>query len=154
MTDAPPEAQRVFSLEEANQRLPLVKAIVRDIVDLFGDLHERRQALNDLRQERSLDDSGIDAMERGLEVDIERLENFVHELAELGVELKDPLVGLVDFQTRIDGRDAYLCWKLGEEEIAWWHDLDSGFAGRQPLLERSIPTTDDGTGIDDEESTG
>ena len=57
--------------------------------------------------------------------------------AELGVELKDPLQGLVDFRTYLDGQEAYLCWKLGEDEISWWHPLDGGFDARQSLMQHS-----------------
>ncbi len=63
---------------------------------------------------------------------------FGDELRRLGVELKDPVAGLVDFLTQIDGREAYLCWKLGEGEIAFWHELNAGFGGRQSLLEGSV----------------
>jgi hypothetical protein len=60
----------------------------------------------------------------------------------LGAELKDPRVGLIDFLAQVDGRDVYLCWKLGEDEIAYWHELEAGFAGRQSLLEGSLPGGD------------
>lgn len=56
------------------------------------------------------------------------------ELAELGVEVKDPDQGLIDFRTMRDGREVYLCWKLGEgAQIKFWHDLETGYAGRRPL---------------------
>jgi len=48
-------------------------------------------------------------------------------------ELTDIDQGLIDFRAEMDGREVYLCWKLGEERIDWWHELDAGFAGRQPL---------------------
>jgi hypothetical protein len=51
------------------------------------------------------------------------------------VELKDVEQGLLDFPHEREGRVVYLCWRLGEEGIGWWHDLDVGFAGRQPLDE-------------------
>jgi hypothetical protein len=49
------------------------------------------------------------------------------------VEIKDPYTGLVDFPCRQDNREVYLCWKLGEDKLDWWHEIDAGFAGRQPL---------------------
>ena len=57
----------------------------------------------------------------------------IHAIAELGVILKDLEVGLVDFPAHRNGREVYLCWRLGEDHIGWWHEIDSGFAGRQPL---------------------
>jgi len=60
------------------------------------------------------------------------IEALLREIAELGVEVKDPNVGLIDFRTQRRGREVYLCWKLGEgDRIAFWHDLESGFAGRK-----------------------
>jgi hypothetical protein len=68
-----------------------------------------------------------------LETCMTKLEDFVDELAEIGCELKDYQAGLIDFVGRHEGRDVYLCWKLGEERITHWHELDSGFAGRQSV---------------------
>ncbi len=148
-------SKKFFTVEEANQRLPLVRAVVDDIVRLFRDVHERRQRLAEIREIpgaelRSNDDAyseELDQAERKLDKDIIQLEEHVDELKELEIELKDPIMGLIDFPTIIDGREAYLCWKLGEKEVAFWHDLDAGFRGRQALLETPVS-------IDDEESSG
>ena len=139
---------KLFTLEEANQRLPLVKAIVRDIVTLFSDLHDRRERLNELRNrsEQSEYRDEVEAMESELEKDIGTLDTYVAELCELGVELKDPLTGLVDFRTLVDGREAYLCWKLEEDEIGWGHDLDAGVNGRRPVSELQEPVPASSTG--------
>ncbi len=51
----------------------------------------------------------------------------------IGVQLKDVEQGILDFPTRMHGRDVYLCWRLGEDEVAYWHDIESGYAGRKPL---------------------
>lgn len=59
---------------------------------------------------------------------------LLEELGALGVEVKDPDQGLIDFRALRDGREVYLCWKLGEgPRIRWWHELDTGFGGRRPL---------------------
>jgi hypothetical protein len=139
--------KKLFTVEEANQRLPLVRAIVGDIVELYRDVHERRDRLVKIRERRGDDDSGPGALydeelsqiETDLEKDIARLGGFVEELRELSVELKDPNIGLIDFRSLMDGREVYLCWKHGEDEIAYWHELAAGFSGRQSLLERSVP---------------
>lgn len=57
----------------------------------------------------------------------------LERLRELGVQVKDPDVGLVDFPARRDGAPVLLCWRLGEEEVAYWHDPVEGFAGRKPI---------------------
>ena len=136
-------SKKYFTLAEANAMLPLVRAIVDDIVNLYNDVQERRDRLSRVRQapgHRRDDDSyeeEVQQIEDEIEKDIDRLNEFGDELRRLGVEMKDPVAGLVDFLTQIDGREAYLCWKLGEGEIAFWHELNAGFGGRQSLLEAS-----------------
>jgi hypothetical protein len=144
------ENKRYFTVEEANARLPLVRAILQDIVALYEEVHERRERLARIRQIRGGQHSDnspysdeLRQAELELDKDIARLEAFAAELRELGAELKDPVIGLIDFLTQIDGRDAYLCWKLGEDDIQYWHDLDSGFRGRQSLMEESVSGSGD-----------
>jgi hypothetical protein len=55
------------------------------------------------------------------------------ELIGLGIQVRDPQTGLIDFLSERDGEEIFLCWRLGEDAVAWWHPIDSGFAGRQPL---------------------
>jgi hypothetical protein len=149
MTEETP--QKYFTVEEANRMLPLVGRIVSDIVELFGSVHERRLRLERIRHRRGSDsheqgnlyDEELLQMEKELEKGIRRVEEFIGELKSLNVELKDPVAGLVDFRSQVDGRDIYLCWKLGEEEIGHWHELDTGFSGRQPLLENSVAGDDE-----------
>jgi hypothetical protein len=140
---APAPAVRHFTVAEANRTLPLLRMIVQDIVELFGDLQRRRERLKSLRSRQGQRNRGADdpyeeeilQMEAELETDAERLQAFADELHQIGVELKDPAVGLVDFRTTINGREACLCWRLGEEEIRHWHELDAGFSGRQSLAD-------------------
>ena len=137
--------KRLFTLEEANQRLPLVKAIVQDIVDLFRDVQQRRERLASVKQLRGEGTSSsrfhseeTDQIEEEIQKDEQKLAEFVHELHELGVEFKDPVLGLVDFPAQMDDRVVHLCWKLDEPEVQFWHELDAGFSGRQLLLAESI----------------
>jgi hypothetical protein len=65
--------------------------------------------------------------------DFERLDTLIHEILETGVQIKDINIGLLDFPTLRDGHEVYLCWKYGEGDIAFWHEVDAGFAGRQPI---------------------
>ena len=151
MNDRTDQSPKRFSLEEANLRLPLVRAIVKDIVTLFTDLHDRRERLNELRtrSEHSEYRDEVEAMESELETDIETLDAFVAELSDLGAELKDPLTGLVDFRTLVDDREAYLCWKFDEDQIGWWHELDGGFSGRRPVSELQETVSASSTGSHD-----
>ena len=118
--------------------LPLVRAIVRDIVQLSRDVLGRRERLGFLgtgRPQRSGDpyDEELAQMQADLERDTRQLQEYAGELRGLGVEPKSATDGLVDFPAIMDGRRVYLCWKLGERELLHWHELDAGYRGRQPL---------------------
>lgn len=130
--------RRVFTLAQANATLPYISAIVRDITQLAHELRERHERLGRLRSGRG----GLSAAHRE-EVDQaeaevlrgqERMRDYEQELRQLGVELKDYFMGLIDFPSEMDGRLVYLCWRLGEPEVAHWHELEAGFAGRQKIL--------------------
>lgn len=154
MPDDHDEPRVFFTLEEANRRLPLVRAIVRDIVTLFKDLHDRRERLSELRNRSQQSEyrDEVEQMERDLERDIEILESYVVELKELGGELKDPVLGLVDFRTLADGREVHLCWKIDEDEIGWWHEMHTGFSDRRPIVELAEPVPTSSSGGDDSET--
>lgn len=129
---------RTFTVQQANATLPLVRAIATDLMALSQDVTERRLRLADLVNGRSLrpgDPYADELLEskKGLARDLERLQGFVDELLELGVEPKDLQDGLIDFPSRLNGGLVYLCWKLGEPEIMYYHEEDSGYAGRKPL---------------------
>ncbi len=139
---APPpfvEAERkYFTVEEANRTLPLVKVIVGDIVEQFrvvNTLRQRLSAVRSLGRKRQSSDpyaEEVDQTCNEMESAEAKLAEYVEELTKLGVELKGP-DGLCDFYSLRDGREIYLCWRLGEPEVSHWHELDAGFAGRQPL---------------------
>jgi hypothetical protein len=85
-----------------------------------------------------------------LEKDSRRVLEYVKELRELGIETKSVTEGLVDFPAILHGRMVYLCWKLGEPEVGFWHETDAGFRGRQPLAATgpdSPETGDAATGL-------
>lgn len=112
---------------EANRSLPLVKRIVADIVqaqEVASQLHIQAETLSGREQQSAQGD---------LQRQVDRLQEYVDELTDIGVELKDYQTGLIDFVARHQGREVYLCWKLGEDQITHWHELQAGFAGRQPV---------------------
>lgn len=137
--------KKYFTPEEANQALPLVRAIVTDIVRQFRDVQERKERLERIRRPKNASREGTDLyseevsqIEDELEKDAATLQGYIDELGKLGVQLKDFVRGLVDFPSIMDGREVYLCWLLGEEEVTHWHELDAGFQGRQSLLAGSV----------------
>ena len=135
----PTEAKRkYFTVAEANKTLPLVKAIVGDIVRQFhavNDLKVRLAAVTTEHRRPATDPYSEELAQSQALLDSEesKLGSYVDELHNLGVELKGPDTGLCDFYSLMDGREVYLCWRLGEPEVSHWHELDAGVAGRQPL---------------------
>ena len=144
---------KLFTVDEANRMLPLVGAIVRDLVALSASVMDRRHRLNHLLAGRDLEAGDVYGdelaeIEKDLERDTRQLREYVEELRQLGVESKGP-EGLVDFPSMMDDRLVYLCWKYGEPEVLHWHEVDAGFAGRQPLVAESVSGGGDGDSIGD-----
>jgi hypothetical protein len=137
MTKSNLQQRKFFTIDEANAALPLVRAIAKDLSELSRDVIDRRERLALLRDGRDdatdMYSEELVQVEDELEKDSQRLREYVEELLKLGVEPKNGPEGLVDFPTMMDGRPAYLCWKLSEPEVLFWHDIEAGFAGRQPL---------------------
>jgi hypothetical protein len=135
----PPRKQKYFTVAQANAALPLVRAIVRDVSALAADLRERHERLlrilpSDRIKMAEAHREEFDQIKSELERDHKRMQEYRQELESLGVELKDFNTGLVDFPCWMDDREVFLCWRLGEPEVAYWHELDAGFAGRQKLM--------------------
>ncbi len=140
---APYSSGQYFTIDEANRMLPLVSAIVGDIVALAGDLEDRQDRLNSLCGGKTGRDDPhseeVRQMQQEIEDDERRLDDYIGELVDLGVELQDAVNGEVDFRSQIEGQEALFCWKLGEPEVAHWHTDEDGFAGRQSLLQGATP---------------
>jgi hypothetical protein len=129
---------RHFTPEEANAALAEVRPLVERMVE------RRRAHVEALERQEELEGrirgngGGIppaELAERAAEVErLEReLARAVDELDELGVQVKDLDVGLIDFPALRRGETVLLCWRLGEDEVAYWHTADGGLAGRRPL---------------------
>jgi hypothetical protein len=123
----PSRAKRRFTLAQANSTLPLVRRIVGDIVKTHGMILRLQAEMDRATGKEQA------ATQSRLDESVGKLEDYVDELTEIGCELKDYQVGLIDFVGRHDSRDVYLCWKLGEEKIGYWHEMNAGYSGRQPV---------------------
>lgn len=114
--------------------LPLVRRIVEDITERYQRMAPELAAY----QKLSAHDRRT-AVGRGLKESVDEhaaeLDALVTELQELGCLFKGFDVGLVDWYSLYAGRPVFLCWKLGEPDIQWWHQVDAGFDGRQPILD-------------------
>ena len=122
--------ERHFTVAEAEAMLPQLESTL-------SRLREQRDRLTDSELHTALAGAapGNGGGEPGREVGEAFLEvrNLLAELEAAGVIVRDLDRGLVDFPAILEGREVYLCWERGESEIAWWHDLEAGFGGRQPL---------------------
>ena len=126
---------RFFTVEEANRTLPLVSRIMADIVEENERLQELLPALKEVRARVRRSPAAVPELE-GLRQEVAtisaRLESYLAELHQIGCVFKGPQ-GLVDFYALRDGKPVFLCWRHGEDEIRYWHELDGGFAGRVEL---------------------
>ena len=123
--------KKYFSVAEANRALTLVRRIVTDIVREYRQvrqLHETCRTL-DARGQRT---QAEEARQQYISL-TDRLADLKEELEKVGCELKDYRLGLVNFPGKLDGREICLCWKLGEERVETWHEMNAGYAGRQPV---------------------
>ena len=122
--------ERHFTLEEANAILPRLKPLLRQLRDAKDELTDAEA--HELLSGAAPTNGGG---EPGRQVGVAFLEvrRLLEALEQAGIVLKDIDRGLVDFPALLDGREVFLCWELGEDEVAFWHDLEAGYRGRQPL---------------------
>jgi hypothetical protein len=125
----------LFTLEEANALIPKMEMIMAELQRCGLDL---RQALESVARSggRPLGDvdlSDLIADHPALGERMAAIERFIGEIEKCGAQFKGMDLGLVDFPAEINGEIGLLCWQYGEKEIAYWHGLDTGFSGRQPL---------------------
>jgi hypothetical protein len=121
---------RHFTREEANAALEGLRPLLRrlcDVKDLLTDA-ETHDVLANAAPGNGGGEAGVQVGESFLEV-----RRLISVIQDAGIVIRDIDRGLIDFPALIDGREVYLCWELGEDEVTHWHDLDAGYGGRQPL---------------------
>lgn len=131
---------RVFTLEEANGVLPIVRDHVvwlAAAIDRITIVHDRLAVLEVIgaRAETSPEHTELRSARKELEERVRRYNDRLEEFQQVGCLIKNLRDGLVDFYCRRDGRLVFLCWKLGEERIRHWHEINAGFPGRKPVTE-------------------
>ena len=124
---------KLFTVDEANSLLPSVRPIVKAIQQSHLRLISFQTAANQAALGAESGGGGFAEGPRYARL-LVRLSTFAGELDSLGIQLKDYGQGLIDFPSMRDGRVVLLCWKADEgDQVEWWHDVEDGFAGRQPL---------------------
>jgi hypothetical protein len=131
---AMPAARRTYTIEEANALIPQVRAVLLQLA-----VQQRRLDASHAEMHRQLDaDGGPDSAaaagrQEAETADIrEGMRTLLMHLSEMGVELRDLEMGLVDFPGDRDGEPVWLCWRLSDARVAFWHPTDEGYATRQP----------------------
>lgn len=120
--------RHTYTVESANALLPHLAPALVELRDNFENAARIRT-----RIERAAARNGWSAHRDEEQKAMARVAELLHRLNEWGVELRDASSGLIDFPAEINGQEAYLCWRLGEPEVAYWHSPEDGFAGRRPL---------------------
>jgi len=130
---------RYFTLQQAERLLLEVESALREGMFLKEELQRAEQQLRAFT-ERVMMLGGVDLDRRAFldqrarrEASALRLKEVVERIQELGCLVKDLDTGLLDFPTLFHGQEVYLCWKLGETGIGYWHKVEDGFRGRQPI---------------------
>lgn len=124
---------RLFTREEAEALIPELEAIFESVAGLVAQAEVKAGALR-RRAEGGAPDPAQDAIDRSqLEALASAINAQLKKVADLGAVPKGVNPALVDFPATIEGREAYLCWKLGEKTLTHWHGMDEGFSARKPL---------------------
>lgn len=132
--------EKAFTVEQANKMLPLLRRIVEDAVRDYIRWQDRVREfeLASLRSSASHPDSIAAEIESEVQQLAENIDSYVKEITQLGVYIKSIDGGIVDFPAELDGRPIFLCWQLGEARVEHWHDVEAGFAERQPVAGRML----------------
>ena len=127
---------KLFTLEEAERTLPLVRRIVQDLTREYPGWRaavSRYELLSGGARAEWGETGELLAAREEVTRHADRINRFLQELESIGCVFKGFDAGLVDFYSLREDRPVFLCWRLGEERITHWHEIDAGFTGRQPI---------------------
>jgi hypothetical protein len=133
---------KTFTLEEANSLLPVVESLLERAIAAKEEAERLEREIQTLRQRiflsggMTVDIAGVARNRTETEAEVQKAKDALGEIDSIGVQVKDLDTGLLDFPCRVDGDLVLLCWRRGETRIEYWHTLEAGFRGRQPLDER------------------
>lgn len=120
-----------FTLEEASKTLEVIRPFMEEIVLISRKIITNQPEIWPAI-EKSVGNGGNATLSK-LVWDFEKLDSLLHRVQETGALVKDMSSGLLDFPAIRNGQEVYLCWKVGEEKIEYWHEIEAGFAGRQSI---------------------
>jgi hypothetical protein len=137
-------APRIFTVAEAERTLPLVRRIVTDLLaayPVWRQAVEEYDLLAGAARAELGETPALQAARETITREAERINGYLQELEQIGCVFKGFEAGLVDFYALREDRLVFLCWRLGEDHITHWHEVDAGFAGRRPLDEVMLQET-------------
>ncbi len=127
--------KKYFTIEEAERFLPQIERTLKRTIRINKAL----DLLNSIEIEVYDDDYDNLRKITKLNKQFHKLSyefySNIEKIEDLGCLIKDVEIGIVDFFSRFEGRDIFLCWKLGEKKIKFWHEIDAGYIGRKPILD-------------------
>jgi hypothetical protein len=128
---------RYYDIDAANARITEIRPLLEQLRDDRNEIAAAQAELARFRQSNGHSDhaSELAQREKDLRETVRRMEAAVVQIDAWSVTLRDISTGLIDFPALVSGRPIWLCWRLGEGPIDWWHEYDTGIAGRQPLAE-------------------
>lgn len=122
---------KYFTLQEANDALNIIRPLMDEVQairqKILASQPEAWPAI-----EKSAGNGGNKALSNMVQ-DFEKLDALIHQIMDTGAQIKDINTGLLDFSALRDGHEVYLCWQYGEGDVAFWHEVEDGYAGRQPI---------------------
>ena len=124
-------SKKLFTLDEANAFVPQLLDLVPKIQKLSVSLNNNFPDIKNARDKAKWNggsDQGVDYLNAVL-----KYNDLIRKIEEMGCEVKGIREGLIDFPSLREGREVYLCWRMPEKEILFWHDLNAGFTGRKPI---------------------
>lgn len=122
---------KYFTLQQANEALNIIRPLMDEVMlirqRILANQPEIWSAV-----EKSAGNGGNPVLSK-MVLAFEKFDALIHKIQDAGAQIKDINIGLLDFSAQRDGREVYLCWQHGEGDIAYWHEVDAGYAGRQPI---------------------
>ncbi len=122
---------KFFTLQQANEALEIIRPLMDEVMRIRQRILASQPEIWSA-VEKSAGNGGNPLLSK-MVVEFERFDSLLHQILDTGAQIKDINIGLLDFSALKDGREVYLCWQHGEGEIAFWHEVDAGYAGRQPI---------------------
>jgi hypothetical protein len=133
---------KTFTLDEAQGLVPVLESLLKRAIEGKRSADSIEESLQDLNRKifvtggLLVDVARVRRQRSSMEQSLQQAKDSLAEIDAIGVQVKDIETGLLDFPCEVDGETVLLCWKMGESRIDFWHTMDGGFRGRQPIDER------------------